>query len=139
MRWAMLAALGAAAVGAGGVVLAAAASGGGRVTAIEGVPTEFALRPAPAAVSAGRVTFRVPNRGHITHELVVIRTNTAPGRLPTNARGLASERGAVGETGDIAAGATKSVTLSLTPGRYALICNLPGHYRGGMYAGLTVR
>jgi uncharacterized cupredoxin-like copper-binding protein len=135
----VLAAAAMAALGAGGIALSAAASGGRTVTALEGKPTEFALRPVPATVAGGRVTFRVPNKGKITHELVVIRTNTAPGRLPTDAKGLASEKGAVGETGDIAAGTTKSVTLALKPGRYALICNLPGHYKGGMYAGLRVR
>lgn len=30
------------------------------------------------------------------------------------------------------------VTLDLQPGRYELLCNLPGHYRAGMYTELTV-
>lgn len=30
------------------------------------------------------------------------------------------------------------VTLTLRPGRYELVCNLPGHYGAGMYALLTV-
>jgi hypothetical protein len=31
------------------------------------------------------------------------------------------------------------VTLHLAPGRYELICNLPGHYAAGMFAELDVR
>jgi uncharacterized cupredoxin-like copper-binding protein len=118
---------------------AAAAPGAGRtVTATEGKPTEFSLVPRPTKIGAGKVTFVVPNRGKLDHEMVVIRTERAPGKLPLR-KGLAVETGAVGETGDIAPGGTKRVTLQLKPGRYALICNLPGHYKGGMYAGLVVR
>ena len=38
----------------------------------------------------------------------------------------------------IAPGAAGWVTLHLDPGRYELICNLPGHYAAGMYAELDV-
>ena len=31
-----------------------------------------------------------------------------------------------------------TLTLSLPPGQYALICNIPGHYMAGMHAALTV-
>ena len=30
------------------------------------------------------------------------------------------------------------MTLTLTPGRYELLCNLPGHYTGGMYTELDI-
>jgi uncharacterized cupredoxin-like copper-binding protein len=50
-----------------------------------------------------------------------------------------SEKGFVSETGNIRPGATKTVTITLAKGRYALICNLPGHFAAGMNAGLTVR
>jgi uncharacterized cupredoxin-like copper-binding protein len=30
------------------------------------------------------------------------------------------------------------VTITLAPGRYELICNLPGHYAAGDYTELTV-
>ena len=128
--------------GAGGMnrLAATAASGGGKVTATEGKPGEFSLVPKPTGVGPAKATFTVPNKGRLTHELVVIRTNTAPGKLPTNAKGEASEKGSIGETGDIAPGLVKTNrTLSLAKGKYALICNLPGHYKGGMYAGLTVK
>jgi uncharacterized cupredoxin-like copper-binding protein len=36
-------------------------------------------------------------------------------------------------------GAAKTLALNLAPGHYALVCNLPGHYKAGMYADLTVK
>ena len=34
---------------------------------------------------------------------------------------------------------SETLTLTLKPGHYSIICNLPGHYTGGMYTDLTVR
>jgi uncharacterized cupredoxin-like copper-binding protein len=127
-----------AAVGGAGLSAAALAVSGSKVAVTAGKPGEFSLVPT-GTPKAGTVTFTVANKGKLPHEMVVIRTNTVAGKLPTNKQGLASERGAVGETGDLKAGATKRLTLSLKKGKYALICNLPGHYRGGMYAGLVVK
>ena len=39
----------------------------------------------------------------------------------------------------IAPGDASWVTLALKPGRYELVCNLPGHYANGMYGSLTVQ
>jgi uncharacterized cupredoxin-like copper-binding protein len=137
-RLAVGATLAAAALGGAGLTAAAVAASGSKVAVVAGKPGEFSFVP-KGTPTAGRVTFTVANRGKLVHEMVVIRTNTAPGRLSTDKRGLASEKGAVGETGDVKAGATKTITLTLRKGAYALICNLPGHYKGGMYAGLRVR
>jgi uncharacterized cupredoxin-like copper-binding protein len=58
-----------------------------------------------------------------------------------------SENGSVGEasadcgTGageGIAPGHASWVTLALKPGRYEVLCNLPGHYAAGMYSELDV-
>ena len=43
-----------------------------------------------------------------------------------------------GEIPDVEAGETKSEEFELTPGKYVIFCNLPGHYAGGMYGTLTV-
>jgi len=52
--------------------------------------------------------------------------------------GEASKSGAQGEGEGIAPGALGWVTVTLAPGRYELVCNLPGHYVSGMYGELTV-
>ena len=67
----------------------------------------------------------------------MIKSTLKAARLPVK-NGRASEKGSVGETGDLAAHKTKTVTLTLKPGHYALICNAPGHYQAGMHADITV-
>ena len=97
---------------------------------------EFKVLPSSTRASAGRVTFNVHNTGKVTHEFVVIRTNKQAGALLKGSR--ADESGNVGETGDLAPGDVKRLTLKLAAGHYALICNLPGHYQAGQYANFTV-
>ncbi|MGZ4189647.1 MAG: plastocyanin/azurin family copper-binding protein [Actinomycetota bacterium] len=36
------------------------------------------------------------------------------------------------------AGTSKTLTITLKPGHYALVCNLPGHYRMGMHQDFVV-
>lgn len=99
---------------------------------------EFKVVPKPATAKAGKVTFTVRNTGKLEHELVVIKTNLAPGKLPLTSKGRAIERGAVGEA-EVKPGRTAKLTLTLKAGKYALICNLPGHYKAGQYAGFVVK
>ena len=53
--------------------------------------------------------------------------------------GKMSEEGAQGESGDLAAGLAKDFTLNLSPGKYVLMCNQPGHYMVGMHIAFVVR
>jgi len=99
---------------------------------------EFTLSASPKSVTAGKVTFSVKNSGDDEHALTVIRTTKAASKLPQSS-GRASETGRVGKVEDIAAGRTKRLTVSLKKGHYVLICNIPGHYAGGMRADFTVR
>jgi uncharacterized cupredoxin-like copper-binding protein len=98
--------------------------------------TEWRVTPSAASAKAGKVTFAVTNTGKAKHEFVVLKTDKAASALGAGMR--VPEAGNVGETGDIAAGARKSVTLNLKPGHYVLVCNLPGHYMAGMKADFTV-
>jgi uncharacterized cupredoxin-like copper-binding protein len=99
---------------------------------------QFAVSPTATIGAAGRLTFRVHNAGSISHELVMVKTPRAAADLPLKA-GRAVENANVGETGDMQPGATKSVSVNLAPGHYALICNLPGHYLAGQHTDFTVR
>lgn len=99
---------------------------------------EFSLKPSPKSISSGKVTFNVRNNGSDRHELVVIRTTKAASKLPQKG-GRASEKGRVGDTGVFAGGKSRKLTVTLKKGRYVLVCNLPGHYAGGMRAGFTVK
>jgi uncharacterized cupredoxin-like copper-binding protein len=97
---------------------------------------------APKKLTAGDVTLRVRNRGPDAHELLVIRLG-AKG-LPFRGDGLtidedAVERDEVGvlEPGD--PGGVRNLEVHLAPGRYVLLCNMSGHYLGGMRRELVVR
>jgi uncharacterized cupredoxin-like copper-binding protein len=100
--------------------------------------SEMAIRTDSQTAAAGAVTFTVTNAGSVEHEFVVLRTAQPAAKLPLSG-GRASEAGHVGELGGLKPGQTKTLTLRLKPGHYSLICNLPGHYAGGMHADLTVR
>jgi len=98
---------------------------------------EYSVAPRPAQVAAGRVTFKVHNAGAINHEFVVLRTTKKASQLLKGNE--ADESGNVGEIGDLQPGQTKTLSLNLKAGHYALICNLAGHYKAGQHADLTVR
>ena len=98
---------------------------------------EFAVLPSQRSVKSGQVTFSVTNAGTEDHEFVIIRTPDQPGALPVDGT-QASEAGHVDEIEGIHPGTDGSLSVDLPPGHYVLLCNLPGHYGAGMYAGLTV-
>lgn len=110
---------------------AAAANGTVAVTL-----NEMNIIPAPDSAQAGKVTFDVKNGGQLPHEMVVLKTEKKADALGSGQ--TVPEAGSVGETGDVAAGASKKLTLNLKKGHYALICNIPGHYAAGMHADFTV-
>ena len=99
---------------------------------------EFKIIPSVTTVKAGKVTFVVSNVGKINHEMVVVKTIVPPGKLKENAEHEVSEKGAVGEA-VVDHGKTGRVTLTLKPGKYQLLCNLPSHYTAGQYIGFTVK
>jgi uncharacterized cupredoxin-like copper-binding protein len=100
--------------------------------------SEFKVSATPKSVSAGKVTFTVKNKGHLEHEMVVIKTSTAASKLKVSGN-RASAKGSVGEVEDIAGGKSKKLTLNLKKGHYVLLCNIPGHYKGGMRTDFTVK
>ncbi len=97
--------------------------------------SEFAFTPKDATARAGKVTITAPNDGKVEHELVVLRTNADPAKLPMKGDEV-DESTSVGEIADVKPGATKKTTLRLKPGKYVMVCALPGHYEGGMYGTL---
>lgn len=89
--------------------------------------------------SAGKVRLTLHNAGKVEHELIVLRTNADPTSLKAAANGRVSEAASIGEISETAPGASKSTTFDLKPGRYVYVCNIPGHYAGGMRGALVVK
>ncbi len=105
---------------------------------------DFKVRQDAAAVPAGTVSFRIRNQGPTTHELIVVRTDRAPGELPLQSDGLTVDEEGPGvefleEVEGLDIDDRQTLDLDLAPGHYVLYCNLEGHYLGGMYAALAVR
>jgi uncharacterized cupredoxin-like copper-binding protein len=107
------------------------------------------LRISPATIPAGQISFVASNLGWRTHELVILplAAGAAAGQRVPGVDGKVAETGSLGEashscgsgTGDgISSGTVSWTTVTLPPGRYELICNLPNHYADGMYQQLVV-
>lgn len=89
------------------------------------VMTEFAFTPGPVATASGPVTFHVVNDGAAPHQLAVSRL------------GEDHDHHLV-DTGDVAPGERRSVSIDLAPGTYEIACHVPGHFETGMVTTLTV-
>jgi uncharacterized cupredoxin-like copper-binding protein len=115
-----------------------------RGTPVNVLLEDFKVRQDAAVVPAGTVSFRIRNQGPTTHEVIVVRTDRAPDKLPLQRDGLTVNEDAPGidlldEVEGLDIDDRQTLVLRLAPGHYVLYCNLEGHYLGGMHATLTVR
>jgi uncharacterized cupredoxin-like copper-binding protein len=106
--------------------------------------------PRVASVPAGQVTVVLYNAGTRPHELLImpLAAGQSAGQRRVGSDDRISETGKVGEVQQVCPtgsdvdgtvpGGISHVTVTLIPGSYEVVCNLPGHYRSGMYATLTV-
>ena len=78
---------------------------------------EWTITPAQLAAKAGAATFTVKNGGSIEHDFSIE---------------------GVGKVETIIAGDSKPLTVTLTPGSYAVFCTLAGHREAGMQGTLVV-
>lgn len=113
-------------------------------------------------VRAGRVTFEERNAGAVEHDLMVVRTDRPARALPRGLEGVAPELAGdvvlgeshsshnhdpgAGQAADHAhaeehldPGGRRRRTVTLEPGRYVLLCPVPGHYERGQATAITVR
>ena len=114
---------------------------------------EWTLGTDATSVPAGRVTFAEKNDGKQEHDLLIVRTTKR--ELPVGLEGVrpslagkvvlgrehprhehASMSGALHHLGP---GRSRRRSVELEPGRYVLICSLPGHYEAGQKSELLVR
>jgi hypothetical protein len=111
------------------------------VTTVDVRERNFAIDVPASVATPGMIDIRVNNRGPSTHEFVVVRTSLPADQLPIGPDGLSVNEDVlarVGEINDVPIWTTRSLKLSLSPGRYVFFCNLEGHYLGGMYASIVV-
>ena len=101
--------------------------------------SEYSITPDVTVVKAGKVKVTAANNGAMPHEAVFLKTDTPAAKLKVASNGRVSESDSVGEVADIPGNKSKSGTLDLKPGKYVIVCNIPGHYQQGMYTALVVK
>jgi uncharacterized cupredoxin-like copper-binding protein len=139
---------------AGLVTLALPSGGEAGAPAVAVRLAEYTVAVDKTEVNAGTVRFETVNEGKIEHELLVLKTDTPADKLPLGLEGPALKLsgelilGTPHRHEDLAdqlrsrhiqPGRARRDTVELAPGRYVLLCNLPGHYESGQRAALVVR
>lgn len=92
--------------------------GGGTAGAVTVTEQEWAIQ-LPTEISSGTVTFTVKNDGAVEHNFVI---QEAEQRLD-----------------GIQPGQTKTLQVTLRPGTYTIVCDIPGHSEAGMKTTVTVK
>ncbi len=94
---------------------------------------EMFVKSDTTTAKAGDVMFAVKNTGSAAHGLAIVRAPvSAPG-------GVLDEKAFVAKGKDLAPGASDMFTAKLKPGRYELVCYMPGHYAAGQKLAFAVR
>jgi uncharacterized cupredoxin-like copper-binding protein len=124
------------------VAMAACDDGsGGDGATVDVALNDFDLTVSPDSVAAGEVTFAATNAGPSTHEFEIFSgaDEVDVTALPVE-DDVADTEGLtlVDEIEDVTPGANAELPVTLEPGTYAIVCNLPAHYAQGMYTSLTV-
>lgn len=98
---------------------------------------------APKRTVTGDLVLKLTNLGPNYHELVI--AQGLPSSIPLTPDGVNVDerelelRGRVESSVEpLEPDTAQELRVSLRPGRYTLICNLPGHFLGGMSAKITV-
>lgn len=96
------------------------------------------LTPSPSSISAGQVTFVVTNYGALNHEFLVVpipsdgfgtRAVGSDGKInESQSLGEASTSRGAGPGHGISTGSRSWVTLTLRPGNYEVLCDVPWQY-----------
>lgn len=95
----------------------ASAASATTVTVTAGKPGEFNFTLSKRTIVKGVTTFKVTNKGSISHDFKI-----AGKKTPT-----------------LAGGKSATVKVTLKKGKFPFLCTLPGHAAGGMKGTLTVR
>jgi uncharacterized cupredoxin-like copper-binding protein len=81
----------------------------------------LAFAASKAVGEAGKITFVMPNKSPIQHDIAV------------------KDGGEIGKGPVVGSGGSSKFTATLKPGTYTFYCSVPGHEAGGMKGTLTVK
>jgi uncharacterized cupredoxin-like copper-binding protein len=131
------------------LLLAGAAAGCGTATrlgagerVVNVTERDFAIKASPNHLPAGRVVFQARNRGPDEHELIIVRAPDAKLKLRSDGMTVSEEglkSSIVGTLEPGTPGSVRQLRVQLKPGHYVLICNMSGHFMGGMHTVVTIQ
>jgi Sulfocyanin (SoxE). len=110
---------------------------------IEVHESSFRIELSETTIRSGKVGFDVHNNASVPHEFVVFKTDLDADDLPLGKDGdVVEDSPELKDVADIGSsigpGHSRALFATLTPGHYAVVCNLPAHYHQGMHIDLTV-
>lgn len=85
---------------------------------------DYWFKPGTHRVRAGRYRFTARNYGSRSHDIMLAQ---APIKFESPAQPADAGVG----LDDMSPGATRTIVVTLTPGRWEFFCSLPGHYAAG--------
>lgn len=95
-----------------------------------------------STMKAGPADLTIANQGTIPHELLIFQSDLDPVAYPTDADGNIIEDGGgitlVSDGENVDPAGTQARSVDMTPGKYLFVCNIPTHFKQGMYAVVTV-
>ena len=103
--------------------------------------TEWSVTVA-GTIKAGKLKFMATNKGVAAHELLIFKSSLAASAFPLDKSGNIIEEGVgvslVSDADNIDPAGSQVRSIDLTPGRYLFLCNIPGHFKAGMFTVVTV-
>ena len=138
---AILGAVGVAVAAIGTASAGSARSADAEIAVTMGKPKEYSLTAKPTSGKGGEVALAVRNRGKIVHEFILLRTPSKPPKVKPRSEEPAKvvEPGFLAELEDVEPGDRVTLVMPLKKGHYVLLCNIEGHYAGGMRADVVLR
>jgi uncharacterized cupredoxin-like copper-binding protein len=95
----------------------------------------------PTLVKPGVYTYHMTNVGTMEHEMLVMKTDLPADQLPLKGGDIDEDAlPPISDGENIAPGKSQDRKIDLSkPGTYLFVCNIPGHFKAGMYTYVTVR
>jgi nitrite reductase (NO-forming) len=90
------------------------------------------IKSTAASFKAGKISFAVKNSGATGHGLAIVK---APAKLEA---GMVDHHSLLTEGKVLTGGQSETISATLKPGSYELICHVPGHYMAGQHIPFTV-
>jgi len=111
----------------------AAAATGGMTADVNATLGEMFVKTDTTSVEAGPVMFMVKNTGATTHGMAIVK---APAKA---SGGTLDESAFIVKGQELQAGESEMLHATLKPGRYELVCFMPGHFAAGQRLAFDVK